>query len=133
VVFLVISGLLARWLAVENVERSAVLVVLEAQARGDARAMLAHLQGCDRHCRADVEADARRLARPGQVEILAYHSGTAYALSSSTAYTRVAWKSSLRRFPIVQCVKVARRGNALSGITVELLTISVPIPDTADC
>ncbi len=133
IVFLVISGLLARWLSLENVERDDVLVVLQDEARGDAKAMLAQLHGCDRYCRANVIADARQLKRPGNVQILAYQSHTAYALSTTTAYTRVAWKSSLGRFPVVQCVKVERQGNAVTGLAIRLLTLSVPIPDTADC
>ena len=131
--FLAISALLARWLALENVERSAVLSVLEAQARGDAAAMLAHLHDCDSHCRANVTADARRLKRPGQVQILAYQSATSYSVTTSEGFTRVAWKSSLGRFPVVQSVKVERKGNAISGISILLLGVSLPIPDTADC
>jgi hypothetical protein len=133
IVFLAISALLARWLALENVERSAVLVVLKAEARGDASAMLEHLHPCSSSCHADVTADARRLKRPGQVQILAYQSATAYSVTSSVGFTRVAWKSSLGRFPVVQCVKVERRGNAISGISILLLGVSLPIPDTADC
>ena len=133
IVFLLASGVLARWLSLENVERSAVLVVLEDEARGDATAMLAALHGCDRQCRANVTADARRLKRPGRVEILAYQSPTAYSLSTAVGLTRVAWKSSLGRLPVVQCVKVQRRGNALTGLTIRLLAVSAEIPDTADC
>jgi len=80
-----------------------------------------------------VTADARRLKRPGQVLILAYQSATAYSVTSSVGFTRVAWKSSLGRFPVVQCVKVERKGNAISGISILLLGVSLPIPDTADC
>jgi hypothetical protein len=133
IVFLAISALLARWLALENGERSAVLSMLQAQARGDAAAMLARLHDCDSHCRANVMADARRLKRPGQVQILAYQSATAYSVTSSVGFTRVAWKSSLGRFPVVQCVKVERKGNAISGISILLLGVSLPIPDTSDC
>lgn len=133
IVFLVISGVLARWLALENVERNDVLAVLTDEARGDAGAILARLHGCDRYCRANVIADAATLKRPGTVEILAYQSKTSYSLSTTVGVTRVAWKSSLRRLPVVQCVKVRRSGNALTGMTVTLLTLSVRIPDTADC
>jgi hypothetical protein len=133
IVFLAISALLARWLALENVERSAVLSVLKAQARGDVAAMLTHLHDCDSRCRANATADARRLKRPGKVQILAYQSATAYSVTTTVGFTRVAWKSSLGRFPVVQCVKVERKGNAISGISILLLGVSLPIPDTADC
>ncbi len=133
IAFLVISGLLARWLALENVERNAVLVVLRAEARGNAQAMLAQLHGCERSCRANVVADAHRLRRAGAVQILAYQSQTAYTLSSAVGDTRVAWKSSRGRLPVVQCIEVQRTGNAVSGLSVKLLSLSLAIPDTADC
>jgi hypothetical protein len=59
VVFLGISLLLARYLSTENTERDAVYALLRDQARGDAKAMLRHLDACDAPCRADVRADAR--------------------------------------------------------------------------
>jgi hypothetical protein len=133
IVFLVLSGVLARWLSLENVERNKVVALIDAEARGNATAMLAQLHGCDSHCRAIVIADSRRLRRPGRVQILAYQSPTAYSVTSSTGDTRVAWKSSLQRLPVVQCVKVERRGNAITGLSITLLTLSVQIADTADC
>ncbi|MGA3360955.1 MAG: hypothetical protein ABSD82_02850 [Solirubrobacteraceae bacterium] len=133
IVFLVLSAVLARWLAVDNAERNKVTALIEAEARGDAAAMLAQLHGCDSHCRAIVIADSRRLRRPGRVQILAYQSPTDHALSTATGTTRVAWKSSLQRLPVVQCVEVQRRGNAITGLSVTLLTLSAQIADTADC
>jgi hypothetical protein len=133
IVFLVLSAGLARWLAVDNAERNKVTALIEAEARGDAAAMLAQLHGCDSHCRAIVIADSRRLRRPGRVQILAYQSPTDHALSTATGTTRVAWKSSLQRLPVVQCVEVQRRGNAITGLSVTLLTLSAQIADTADC
>jgi len=132
-IFLALSALLARWLALENVERNAVAALIEAEARGDAQAMLTQLQRCDARCRLTVTADARRLRRPGHVQILAYQSQTAYSLTTSIAETRVAWKSSLQRLPVVQCVQVERRGNAITGLTITLLALSAQIPNTADC
>jgi len=133
VVFLLVSGLLARWLSLENIERDDIVTLLQAEARGDANAMLAQLHGCDRHCRANVLGDARRLKRGGQVLILADQSQTAYSLTSTVGDTRIAWKATGNRFPVVQCVRVERSGNVLSGLVIRLLTVSVPIPDTADC
>jgi len=133
IVFLAISAGLARWLALENVERNAVLAVLQAEARGHAAAMMAKLHGCTDRCQVTVVADARRLRRPGRVQILAYQSQTSYALTTTLGETRVAWKSSLGRFPVVQCVLVRRSGNAITGLAVSLLAIGPEIPDTADC
>jgi len=80
-----------------------------------------------------VLGDARRLKRAGQVLILADQSQTAYSLTSTVGDTRIAWKATGNRFPVVQCVRVERSGNVLSGLVIRLLTVSVPIPDTADC
>jgi hypothetical protein len=134
VVFLGISFELARWLSLENVERSDIVKLLGAEMRGDARAMLAQLHGCNARCVADVRSDARKLKRPGQPQILAEASQTAYALTSTVGVTRVAWKSSVQQLPVVQCVTVSRQGNVVAGLTVTLLRVSLPLyPTTADC
>jgi hypothetical protein len=133
VAFLVISLLLARYLTTENRERDAVYALLRDQARGDAKAMLARLDGCDARCRADVQANARRLARPGEVKILAYQSSTAYALGSAQGLTRVAWTIVDRQLPVVQCVDVQRTGNVLAGRGINLRRLSVPIGRQASC
>jgi len=64
---------------------------------------------------ANVLGDARRLKRAGQVLILADQSQTAYSLTSTVGDTRIAWKATGNRFPVVQCVRVERSGNVLSG------------------
>ncbi len=132
VVFVVISGLLARFLAVENVERDAVLGLLRAQARGDAPAMLASLRACPSACQATVRADAATLRGAGPVTILNTVSPTAYSLAGATGRTRIAWKIP-GRLPVVQCVLVRRTGNVLGGLSVALLSIGAPIPGTSDC
>jgi hypothetical protein len=134
VVFLAISFELARWLTLENVEEAKIIKLLDAEVRGDRAAMLAQLHDCTVSCRADVRYDAAHLRKPGSVQVLADSSATAYALTSRTGFTRIAWKSSLQTLPVVQCVVVARTGNAISGLTVTLLRVSRPIyPTTADC
>jgi hypothetical protein len=130
--FLVISFLLARWLTLENAERSDIVALLTAQARGDANGMLAQLYHCDSHCQSLVRENARRLRRPGRVLILADQSATAYALTSTTGDTRIAWKAG-SALPVVQCITVSRRGNAISGLTVRLLAVSLPIGLQSDC
>jgi hypothetical protein len=132
VAFLVISGLLARFLSVENLERQDVLGLLRIEARGDAAGMFAQLHKCTGACPADVRSDATRLRGGGVVKILAYQSATAFALTGKTGQTRVAWKLG-SRLPYVQCVTLHRGGNPISGITVTLLRISRPIPLTNDC
>jgi hypothetical protein len=135
-VFLAISLALARWLSTESDERDLVFAVLRAQARGDAPGMLAGLDGsCSRDpaCRAQVRANAARLARPGEVKILSYQSTTAYALGAATGRTRVAWTVIDRGLPVVQCVDVRRTGNALTGRSVQLMRLSAPIPRQGSC
>ena len=131
--FLAVALLLARYLTTENRERDAVYALLRDQARGDASAMLARLDGCQARCRADVEANARRLARPGQVKILAYQSSTSYALGAAEGPTRVAWTIVDRQLPVVQCVQVQRTGNVLAGRGINLRRLSVPIDRLASC
>jgi hypothetical protein len=133
IVFLAISFLLARYLSTENRERDAVFGLLRDQARGDAQGMLRRLSGCDARCRANVEADARRLKRAGDVKILAYSSSTSYALGHSEGPTRVAWTIVDKQLPVVQCVQVERTGNVLAGTTINLRRLSVPIDRQGTC
>ena len=134
--FLAISALLARFLSTENVEREDDLAVLQAQARGDVNGMLARLSGCRERpsCVATVRANASnpRLRRSGAVKILQLSSPTAYSLTGARGRTRLAW-TVIGKLPVVQCVDVRRSGNALTGIKIELLSLSAPIDNEADC
>jgi hypothetical protein len=133
VLFLGISVVLARYLSTENRERDAVYALLRDQARGDGRAMVSRLDDCDARCRALAQANARRLARPGAVKILAYTSSTAYALGAETGPTRVAWTIVNRQLPVVQCVEVQRTGNVLTGRAINLRRLSAPIDSQGSC
>jgi hypothetical protein len=136
VLFLLVSGLLARWLTTENVERDAALALIQAQARGDVQGMLARLQGCAAKpaCVAQVRANVAnpRLRRPGAVKILQLESPTAYSLTGATGRTRLAW-TVIGTLPVVQCITVRRSGNPVSGIKVALLAVSPPIPNEGGC
>lgn len=133
--FLVVAFLLARWLTTENRERDAVYELLQAQARGDAGAMIARLDGCadDPACRARAQRNARELRRPGTVKILAYDSSTAYALGGERGPTRVAWGIVDRGLPVVQCVDVERTGSVLAGRGISLRALSLPIDREGSC
>jgi len=135
VVFLAISLELARFLNTESQERGAVFALLRAQARGDAAAMLARLDGCARDpaCAATQRRTAQRLKRPGAVKILAYDSKTAYAVGSKRGPTRVAWAVIDRGLPVVQCVDVERTGTALAGRAIRLRGLSPPIDRQGTC
>ncbi len=134
VLFIAISGLLARFFAAESVERDDVLALLRAEAVGDERGMLAQLSGCAASpmCLAAVKADATSLHRTGSVKILELSSETNHSLGSATSPTRVAW-TVIGHLPTVQCVTVKRSGSFFTGISVSLLSIGRPINSEADC
>jgi hypothetical protein len=134
-VFAAVSFLLARYLNTEGQERGAVFALLQAQARGDANAMLRRLDGCpkDPRCAATTRSNARRLKRPGEVKILAYDSQTAYALGAKRGPTRVAWTVIDRGLPVVQCVDVERAGTVLAGRAIRLRRLSPPIDRQGSC
>jgi hypothetical protein len=134
VLFVAISGVLARFLSTENAERDDVVALLKAQAAGNAEGMLDHTPGCRRSpaCVARTRANAISLRRPGAVKILTLKSATAYSLTGASGKTRVAW-TVLGRLPVVQCVQVRRRGNFVAGISVALVSIGAPISNEGDC
>jgi hypothetical protein len=134
--FIVLSGVLARFLSVENTERDAELALLGAQASGNAQSMTNQLSGCRKSpsCLATVKANASnpRLRRSGAVKILALQSPTAYSLFGASGKTRLAW-TVLGKLPVVQCVDVRRSGNFLFGIHVQLVALSAPIDNQGKC
>lgn len=132
--FLAISGALARFLSVENVERDDEAALLRAQVRGEVDAMLDKLSGCRESpsCVTTVRANASRLRRAGEPKILSLKSQTAYSLTGARGTTRLAW-TVIGKLPVVQCVDVRRTGNALTGIKIELLALSAPISNAGDC
>jgi hypothetical protein len=131
--FIVGSVLLARGLSGAGTERARVLEVLDAQAAGDADAVLARLPACRREpaCAALTRARVRELRRPGRVEILAFEPSVRLTPTGHTGPARVAWRAGGER-PVVQCVRIRREG-PLAGGEVELLSISAPIAPTAPC
>ena len=132
-VFLGISFLLARGLTASSTERGKVLTLLEAQARGDAGAVLADLPACAEQpaCATTTRRTTEELRRPGEVEILTYAPSTRLSLTRRTGSARVAWRAG-ESLPVVQCVRV-RRDGPLTGGGVELLAISRPMGLEAPC
>jgi hypothetical protein len=132
-VFLGLSALLARGLTGAGTERSQVLALIQAQARGDAGGVLAKLPAC-RAQPACVQLQRDRVAqlrRPGKVQILTYRPSVQVALTRRTGVGRVAWRAGTSG-PVVQCVRV-RRDGPLSGADVELIAISAPIGGEESC
>jgi hypothetical protein len=132
-VFLGISFLLARGLTGAGNERSKVLEVLRAQARGDAGAVLADLPACraEPACAQVTRDRVAELRRPGPVQILNYQPSVQVALTRQTGTGRVAWRAG-KSLPVVQCVRV-RRDGPLTGGDVELLALSAPIGGEEGC
>jgi hypothetical protein len=133
-VFLAISAILARVLSIDGAERAAITSLITAQARGDAGAMSERMYRCpDRPgCRSRVAEDARNLRHPGSVSIIQIQSSAGFSLGGTLGAARVAWQAG-GSLPIVQCVRVRRAGNALSGLRVELLQLSRRIPSESAC
>lgn len=134
VLFLAISAILARVLSVSGAEQGAITSLLQAEARGDSAAMTSEITGCSRSaaCRQRVAQDATKLSRSGKVTILELNQSAGFSLISTTGTARVAWRAGTG-LPIVQCVRVRHAGNALSGLRVELLEVSLRIRTNADC
>ncbi len=133
-VFLGISLMLARALSATGTERSKVQEIAEAQARGDAKAVLQRTPACAKEpaCVAATDAFVAKLKRPGDVEILQYRPSVQLPLTDAVGTGRVAWRAGREGFPVVQCVRV-RRDGPLSGASVELLSISAPIGRESSC
>jgi hypothetical protein len=134
IVFLAISGLLARAFSVPNAEQGAVTDLISAEARGDAAAMIAAIHGCAASpaCRAGVERDIARLRRPGAVQVASFNPSAGFTLAGSTGVARIAWTAG-GSLPVVQCVEVRRTGDLLSGQRIQLLVLSPQINGGANC
>jgi hypothetical protein len=132
-VFLGISFLLARALTGQGAERSRVFEVLQAQARGDADAVLDKLAACSREpaCARVTRDRVAQLKRPGKVQILNYQPSIRVTMTRRAGTGRVAWRAG-GSLPVVQCVKALREG-PLTGGGVELLAISKPIALDGSC
>jgi hypothetical protein len=136
IVVLVVSAGLARFLSVENAERTKEVALIQAEVDGNTAAMLDQLSGCreSRSCVAIAKANASnaRLRRSGAVKILQLEASTAYSPFGATGKTRLAW-TVIGTLPVVQCVDVRRTGNLLTGIHVQLLGLSAPIDNEGVC
>ncbi|MBV9716836.1 MAG: hypothetical protein JOZ64_15780, partial [Solirubrobacterales bacterium] len=55
-----------------------------------------------------------------------------FSLGSTLGTARVAWQAG-GSLPIVQCIRVRRAGNAVSGFNVQLLAVTPRIRSDADC
>jgi hypothetical protein len=132
--FLVISAFLARVLSANGAEQSAITALIRDEARGDTGALLGDISGCraDPVCRQRVAENAAALKHPGSISILTLQPSTSFSIAGTLGTARVAWNVG-GSLPIVQCVRVRRTGNAISGLRVELLDVTPRIQSDADC
>jgi hypothetical protein len=132
-VFLGISFLLARALTGSGAERSRVIELVRAEARGDADAVLERLPACaaEPACARVTRERVAQLKQAGKVQILQYEPSVRVTMTRRSGTGRVAWRAGTSQ-PVVQCVK-ARREGPLTGGGVELLAISKPIALDAGC
>jgi hypothetical protein len=133
-VFLAISLLLTKAFVGAGAERAKVVDLVRAEARGDAAAVLAQLPRCraDATCAQLSRARTARLRRPGTVQILNFVPSVQVAMTDRAGTARVAWRTDRRQFPVVQCVRVERKG-PLTGGGVSLVSVSDPIALDGSC
>jgi hypothetical protein len=133
-VFLAVSALLARVFSANSAEQSAITALVKNEARGDANAIIADIAGCRAapDCRRRAAQLATALARPGAVSIIQLQPSTSFSLAGTQGTARVAWDAG-GSLPIVQCVRVRRAGNAVSGLKVQLLEVSRRIKSDTAC
>jgi len=131
-VVLVVGFVAARFLTTENRERDAIFTLLQREAAGDERGVLAELHGCDAACAAKLRAFLPKVTGAGAVKIARLDSGTSYSLGTSTGTSRVVWVHGVDSRPIVQCVLVRRAGDPLTGRSVSLLALSAPLANNED-
>lgn len=133
-VFLAISALLARAFSANGAEQSAITDLVRAEAAGNQVAMLARIEGCAQSafCRARVAHDAVALRRSGEVSIINLQPSTSFSLSGTVGTARVAWRAG-SSLPVVQCVRVRRSGDVISGLHVQLLELSARIKSDSAC
>jgi hypothetical protein len=132
--FLVISGLLARAFSANSAEQDAITSLVKAEARGDVNEVLDDIVDCRTtlSCRQEAGTNAARLKHPGAVSFAQFTPSTSFSLAGEEGTARVAWIVGGSK-PITQCVRVRRAGNVLSGLRVELLAVTPRLKTDADC
>ncbi len=107
---------------------------MQAQARGDAAAVVARIEGCANRprCVALARANAARLRAPGKIELVRLDPSTSFSLGGTSGVARVVWKTPAHE-TVVQCVDVHRGGDVVGGLSIELRALSGPIGHQSDC
>lgn len=95
-------------------------------------ALVARVTGASSTARDEATEAVKRQGGPGKVRILRVDGLSTFAIGGRTEDVRVAWKAG-DRLPVVQCVRVRRSGDPVSGYDVRVLRVSPPIGREADC
>jgi hypothetical protein len=134
VVFVAISGLLARAFSVSGAEDAVITDLVRAEAGGRAGQIVATISGCrnEAACRSRVAQNVAALRRPGGVQIIQITHSAGFSLGGTVGTARVAWLVGSSK-PIVQCLRVRHAGDVLQGFQVEVLKLSPRIRSDADC
>jgi hypothetical protein len=132
--FVAITFVVGRFLGAATAARDEATEIVTQQVRGDVVGVVDRIQGCrqDAACAARIVAQVRRLRDPGRVKIVRVEDVAGLSLGSRTDTARVVWKTG-SRLPTVQCVRVRRSGNPISGYDVDVLSLSAPIGREASC
>ena len=134
IVFLVVSALLARVFSANSAEQSAITSLVKDEGRGDTNAVIGDIAECRTSpaCRTRAAENATALRHSGAVSIIQIQPSTSFSIAGTEGTARVAW-SVAGSLPIVQCVRVRRTGNAISGLNVQLLDVSRRIKSDTAC
>jgi hypothetical protein len=132
--FAAISLVLAHGFGAASSERSAVVDLIRAEARGDTGAVVDGLAGCRTRpgCPERVTAIVDRLRRPGRFQVIRVDTSTQFALGDGDGATRIVWRAGDIP-PVVQCVAVRRRGSVLGGLHVDPVRLSPALHRAAPC
>ncbi len=135
IVFLVVSALLARIFSANSAEQSAITSLVKDEASGDTGAVIGDIAQCRTSpaCRTRAAENATALKHSGAVSIIQIQASTSFSIAGTLGTARVAWNVAGRPHPIVQCVRVRRTGNVISGLKVELLEVSRRINSESAC
>jgi hypothetical protein len=134
IVFVAITIVVGRFLGAATAERNEATEVIKLQAQGKANQVVDRIEGCRANpaCVGRTTAQVQRLHTPGRVTIVRVDDAAGLGLGSSTDTARIVWKAGTR-LPTVQCVRVRRSGNPISGYNVDVLALSATIGREDSC
>ena len=95
--------------------------------------LVARVIGAASTARSEATDAIKRQPRTGDdVRIVRVDGLSSFAVTGRTETARVVWKAR-DRLPVVQCVRLRRDGDPISGYDVRVLRVSPPIGREASC